>query len=304
MGCTTPRAIYFGSPGYLTTIDYPREGIIADRTRSIAEFALDAGGERATFMPGGRRRYTLVWDALTSTSWYTLWGYYHGHNGQGPFVIINPGTINFLTVNQSSGTSETNDTSGFTVAGTGGVIASQTTTVYQGLRALSWTFGTATPGVSTLTLNTPSTDWTGIPVYPALTYSFSVQIKQYAVGAVTLTAEILWYKADGTASTTPSSSGASLASSGAWQQLYVSAAAPADAAFALCRVEATSASIALNESVALDAFQFEISAAPTIWTPGSGILPVVMVTLTGDHQMYRSSTNRLGPTLVLQEVGG
>lgn len=300
--CTPPGSIYFGAPGGLITIEWPRGGIVRTRPQMLAPFELDGGGIRIAHMAGaGKIKYMLTWEALAWTEFTKIWAYEQGHNGIGPWVILDPRAVNLLTVNQSGTTSELNATTGFTVAGTGGALSSNTT-FERGPRALRWTFGTATPGTSTVTLNTPSSDWTGVPVRTSTAYSFSMRFITAAGTSVTCTAEILWYTAAGAAIST--SSGAATASGGAWATLSVSDTSPGTAAFALCRVEATSATIGVGDAVNFDKMQFEQAAAPTTWVPGVGLLPVDILGFAPEHHLYATGTNRVNnPVLTLQEVG-
>lgn len=307
-GCVPPGSIYFGKPGALVTIPWPRTGIQRTRPRNVNTFGLDSGGTRVGKMIGGTIQYVIGWEALLWPDFEELWRYEQGHNGLPPWVLLDPRVVNLLTTNQSGATSEVNDIDDFTLVGVGGTITSDAVTTERGYRALMWLFDTATPGVSTVTLTSPSPEWTGVPVRASTGYTFIGRMKLSAGTAVEITPEILWYTSAGVYIST--SSGVAVTSGAGWATLFVDGTSPANAAFALCRLEATSATIAIGDAVNFDELMFGLSTqidsgswVYTDWIAGVGIQPVDIVTLTPDVHHYATSTTRVNsPTLTLQEV--
>lgn len=294
--------LYFGRPGALQVIPDTRAGREITRVRRRSRFDLGSGGVRTATIVGGKRTVSLNWQALDAATWAYLESFDQGHQGQGPFVYLDPSRRNMLTDNQSAATSVTNDASNFTVTGSGGTIASEATIVKRGPRSLRWNFATATPASAILSLSAPSLDFPGIPV-AVRAHSFCVQA-QAVVGPVTLQAQIQWLDKAGGALTTATGSAVAVAV-GSWTPVkVVNALAPAGAAFALCSVVATPATIAAGESVILDELQLvEGADADATWSPGTGVLPVDVVSLS-ETPPFAYTQYREGPTLVLQEVGG
>jgi hypothetical protein len=267
-------------------------------------FQLGDGGMRSDRQMNAKRQYTLTWDSLLYDDWTTLWAYEQGHNGVGPWTMLDPNIVNMLSVNQSGATSQLNDTSGFTVTGTGSTIASSSDVVRRGPRSLKWTFATGTPGTSTLTLDSPSTMWYGTPVHIGDSYAFSVQLRGAGSDPVLdVTPQLAWCTNTGTVIST--SSGATVTTgSGAWAQAYVVDIAPATSAFALCKLDVTSATVSGGSILYADEFQLEVGTVPSDWQPGVGVYPVSIVSLQPDQHMYRTGLSRVSqPALILQEVG-
>lgn len=105
--------IWFGRPGDPIQLEHPRGGVRLTRDRPSAVFRTGSGGARVGQAIGGKREYQLNWQRLWYETYAALEGYYHGHEGPGPFALHDPGRPNWLTVNQSGATSQTNDPTGF-----------------------------------------------------------------------------------------------------------------------------------------------------------------------------------------------
>lgn len=291
--------VYFGRPGAQISIPDPRGGVQSTRGRPTSKFETGNGGMRASRLLDGRRQYTLNWQQLWYETYAQIEGFYHGHEGPGPFALHDPGRINLLTVNQSSATSHRNDTNGFTVAGSGCNISSSATGYHRGPRALQWNFTFAVSG--SVTLDTPTAVWPGIPCISGQALCFSA----YGIGwgstdpTVTAAARLTWYNSAGTVLSTSTGSTIST-TAGAWQQFYVTASPPAGAVYVRCSVAVTGtlAGAALH----LDEFQLEVGSLPTAWRPGTGVFPVSVMSLT-EQWPWAASDYRQNPILVLQEVG-
>lgn len=298
----TDDALYFGRPGVLVTLPEPKGGREITRLRRRSRFDLGSGGVRTATIVGGKRQFTLNWNNLDYATFATLEAFDQGLQGQGPFVYLDPSRRNMLTENQSGATSVTNDSSNFTVAGSGGRLTSSTT-AKRGPRSLRWNFDFSNPpDGATLTLDSPSVDFPGIPV-AIRPYSFGFQ-SQAVGGAITLTARLTWLDSSGVALSTVTGSPVSVPV-GVWTPVKViNQAPPAGAAYCNASVTASAGTIAAGESVRLDELQLvegvDVDAA---WAPGTGVLPVDVVSLS-ESPPWGFTQYRAGPVLVLQEVGG
>jgi len=323
MGSHPPRNVYFGLPGFLEVIEWPRSGIQADRTRPVSTYPLASGGVRVQKLLGGKRRYTLQWDALSYEEFCRIYEYAQGHNGVGPFALLDPRQRNILTVNQSSATSESNDINGFTLdIGTCVTVglSSDADVYHRGPRSLLLDLTscpvTGAPAATpvTVTLDTPTTDFVGSPVVSGWCYTFSFWTYGGGVyGVMTVTPQILWYDSDdayiSTSSGTPTNT-----VHNSWLQMYVTATAPGNAAYCLCRVSVDQTTIVDGSSINFDEFQLEVCtcgeddcdclSTPSDWRPGTGIPGVSVISFEPDIHIYLTDDNKMEATLILQEVGG
>jgi hypothetical protein len=111
----------------------------------------------------------------------------------------------------------------------------------------------------------------GIPVTPAATYSVLCYAKA-SVASLQLQTNILWFKSDGTASTTPRTSGTltALVTTAFTAVLLNAATSPADAAFAAVEIvwqHTTTTTVGMYVNVDNIVFSRSTQAA---WGPGSG----------------------------------
>ena len=290
-------AIYFGPAGSLRKIFDPTGGMLVTRDISTSVFVTGAGGVRTAKALNGMRQYTLDYAALGRKNFEYLSAFQQGHMGPGPFVLLDPGRRNLLTVNQSSSTSQTNDTRDFTVSGTGGTISSDASLATSFPRSLKWSFATTTPGSASLLLDKPSSIWPGIPVTNRQ-YAFACN----AIGGpVTVALTIKWMDLAG--ATLATSTGTAVATStSAWTPLLVTALPPANAVWAQCGLAPTLATIAAGESVNFTAFQFVEGSQPDAnWAPGTGVYPVQVMSIPEQYG-FAEPGMLVSPTLVLQEV--
>lgn len=297
---TADVTIYFGRPGSLVTLPHPRSGVQGTRERPTFVYRTGGGGARVSKVVGGRRRYTLNWDTLDLDTFSTLLGFDQGHEGPGPFALLDPGQRNMLTVNQSSATSETNDADNFTVSGSGYTLASETTTYRRGPRSLKIAIAYASQS-GTVTLDAPTPDWYGVPVASSRAMVFSY----YAKGSgsdpiVTLTPKLTWYSAAGVSLST-SSGTATPTASASWTQMYVTASPPASAAYVQASVAASGGTISASANLYLDQLQLEEGSAPGTWRPGTAVMPVQVISVVDKWPFYQIAY-RDGPVMVLQEV--
>lgn len=268
--------LYFGRPGLLAAIRSPKGSVSATRQRRIATFELGVGGTAVDQMVGGARTYVIEYEQLTRADWAILEAFAQGHEGPGPFALLDPGQRNMLPVNMSGATSDTNGTDNFSIAGSGCTIASSSTYTDAGPRTLAWTFSNGSPGASAaLTPDWPSSVFPyGVPAVVGRSLTFSAYVRGGGTDAIVTYTPQLIYR-DITGAVLSTTSGTPVASaSGAFAQMFVTAVAPASTAYADWKIAYTSGVSAgaigywrrflLNEGTTPDA----------TWTPGTGVWPV------------------------------
>lgn len=297
---TADVTIYFGTPGGLASLPQPRGGVRAPRLRPTYSFATGGGGTRVSKVVGGRRQYALNWESLDLDTFSTLLEYDQGHRGSGPFALLDPGQRNMLTVNQSAATSETNDADNFTVSGSGYTLTSESATYRRGPRSLKVTaaFGAQ---AGTVTLDAPSTTWYGVPVVASRALVFSYYARGGGADAVvTLTPQLTWYSAAG--ATLSTTSGTPTATTSAdWAQMYATATPPASAAYVQPSVITSAGTVSAGAVIYLDQLQLEEGSTPGTWRPGTGVMPVQVLSVVDQWPFFHPEL-RDGPVMVLQEV--
>lgn len=113
----TDTRLYLGRPGALAAIRSPRGTLEATRQRRTSVFELGVGGAAVDQMIGGARTYTINYEQLTYADFTTLQAYVDGHEGPGPFVLLDPGQRNMLPANVAAATSVTNSPGGLPCVG-------------------------------------------------------------------------------------------------------------------------------------------------------------------------------------------
>jgi hypothetical protein len=289
--------VYFGRPGLLRKLYDPTGGILATRELASSVFQTGSGGARVQRALNGVRQYSLNYGALGRTNFDWLNNFQQGHMGPGPFVLLDPGRRNLLTVNQSSATSAIGGINDFTVSGAGGAIASDATQTVLLPNTLKWSFATTTPATALLTLAKPSTVWPGIPVLSPRTYTFWFSCLG---GPINVVAQIVWYNlAGGVVSTTSSSAVTSSVTD--WTRVSVSASPPSTALWATVQVAPVVATITSGESLYFNNFSFGEATAPEPWAGGTGVYPVMLLGMPEKYG-FAEPGMLVSPTLVLQEV--
>lgn len=300
-------SIYFGLPGQLTTLPHPRGGVDTTRVRPRQQFPLGNGEQRTRSTRSGSRQFDLSYDALDFDTHTKLLAFDQGHMGPGPFVFLDPGERNMLTDNQSASTAVTNDATNFTVAGSGAVIASSTALVLPypdtpRALALSFNFTSPASGAVSVTLDAPYAGWPGIPVVASRSLCFSCQIRGGGTDAIaTFRLDLRWY--DATEQFISTSSGTPVASaSGAWAGMTCVAAAPANAAFVLPRIQYITGASA-GSIMYFARFQLEEGVTVGTWRPGTGVYPVTVVGYVDKWPWLYSTEVRTQPTFTLRQDG-
>ena len=294
----TTGEIYFGRPGALITLPHPRDGVQLTYDRPTAVFRTGTGGARGGRTLGGKRQFTLNWAQLWYETYADIEAFHQGHEGPGPFVIHDPARVNWLMVNQSGATSQSNDTSNFTVAGSGVNLSSSSSAYRRGPRSLRTNFTYAVSGA--VVLDSSAQEWPGIPVIAGQAVVFSCYAQGAGADAImSVTPQLQWYDDDGTLLSISAGTPLTTAA-GSFQVVSVTATPPASAVYVLCRLLITGSSI--GSVLYLDEFQLERGSSPTSWRPGTGVFPV-MVSSLSEVWPWQAGDDRTGPVLVLQETG-
>lgn len=288
---------WLGRPGtVLTALPHPGRGIDATLRIESQVKATIGGGQTVDRAPTGRRTYELDWRSLSPEQHSIVEEFQLGAKGPGPHVLLDPWRRNHLTTAQSSATSSTNNTTGFSPSASE-TLASVTAPVRRGPRALAWTIpSSSTAGILTLTPPNGLTAW---PTPALAVWTFTAWLRGDGTDPiVTAGSDIVWL--DSAGATLSTSTGATIAtSSGAYAQISQTATAPANAVNFQLRIRVTPASIATSTIVYLDQPQLDLYNGVRAWVLGTGV-PLVSVTEAGTS--YRKPIKR-GASLTLAEVG-
>jgi hypothetical protein len=141
----TDTRMYLGRPGAPAAIRNPRGVVESTRVRRTATFELGTGGVAVDQMVGGARTWTINYEQLTREDFATLQAFLDGHEGPGPFTLLDPAMRNMLPANISGATSVTNDVAGVRPVG-GFVVRSLDDDFNRAPAASAW--NTATTGQS------------------------------------------------------------------------------------------------------------------------------------------------------------
>lgn len=279
--------VYFGRPGALLKLPYPRDGMDKPFDRLVYDFVTGSGQHQVSSLAGGSRLRTLKWRGLHVDNYAILERFWTGASGHGPYVLIDPSDRNLLLPNQAGATSLFNDTTGWeTTTGLAneGTLSSNgaggTTqhTPYNS-RNLRWMF-TVTPATYVaLRPTSPYRNWVGFPVVPGLPYSFSAWLRPDGVvdSSIMVAAKIQWYDAVGT--WLSESSGGDFTMTG-WQRFSVTANAPGNAIYGRPIFVATGATITVGSSIYVDEPMLEQDNVVNDWAPGTGLRPVEITSLS------------------------
>lgn len=294
--------LYFGRPGNLAALRSPKGTVSANRQRRISTFELGVGGTSVDQMVGGARTYVISYEQLTRADWNTLEAYAQGHEGPGPFALLNPGERNRLPANMSGATSVTNNTDNFSIAGSGCTIASSDTYADAGPRSLAWTFANGSPGASAaLTPDWPSSVFPhGVPAVVGQSVCFSCHVRGGGTDAIVTYTPQLIYR-DITGAVLSTTFGSSVASaSGAFAQMFVTAVAPASTVYADWKVNYTSG-VSAGSIGYFRRFMLNEGTTPDVaWAPGTGVWPVRFGELP-DAWPFLSPELRERPSVALLE---
>lgn len=273
--------IWFGRPGQLFSIPHPKGEFSAQRNRMYDIFEPGAGGARVDQMVGGARTYEIPWAGLDRATFARLQAFAEGHEGVGPFALLDPGQRNMLPVNMSGATSQTNDVTNFAVAGSGCVIGSSSLYTDAGPRSLRWTFNYAAPGTgAALTPVWPSSVFRfGVPVVSGRALCFSAYVRGGGTDQiVTYTPQLIWRDVTGALLST--TSGTPVASDNVdFIRMFATGTPPANTVYVDWKIQYTSGASAGSIGFWRRFLLNEGSTPDTTWTPGTGVWPVKVVGL-------------------------
>lgn len=293
------NSIWFGRAGSLRKLWDPTGGVLATRERETSVFTNKSGGVRTIKALEGARQFSLNYGALGRASFEYINQFVQGHMGPGPFVLIDPGRRNMLTVNQSAATSQTGDTRGFVANASGSSLASADST-WGGLpKVLTWSFATSAPSSPTLLLSKPSnvTGWLGIPVLNrAHTFWCTV-----VGGPIDVQLRLDWYNAAGLMS---SSTGTTVTTSTTLPKRVAvqNVIPPAGALWVQCYVAPISGTVVAGESLSFLNFMLQEGDQPDgSWVGGTGVYPVTVLGMPEKYG-FAEPGMLVSPTLTLQEV--
>lgn len=276
--------VYFGRPGSLVTLPWPRGEVDKQYVRPVFDFETGAGEHRVSSMVNGSREHSLSWNALHVDNYALLEQFWTGMNGPGPWVFIDPSQTNMLMPNQASACNAFRDNRGFTVS-----LGSLMPNAVSGdihrtgaTRNAEWWFSSA-PGATTPTLSfsPPHRSWFGFPVVPGLDYMFSAWIKTSTASSdadITIAIKLGWLNAAGGSITELSGGDSSVQT--VWQQRSIGGVAPVGTAYAKPTFVITGSTVASGGRVLLDELMFEQDSVVNPWAPGTGLRPVDILNLT------------------------
>lgn len=290
---TTVPIYWLGRPGDLVQIRMPQEDYDRTPDANVVRHDLIAGQavDRSFFE---QRTWQVAYDMLSYSSQLLVEQIRTRQRGLGPYVLIDPQTVNFLTSNQSSGTDAWLTTAGFSVTGTGETLGSSTTaTPVRGSRTLSWNLPISVTGsgggVMSLTTVYSSSGWATPPTQG---WTFTGQIQGGGGDPiVTVTPRLAWLDING--NVLSNSSGTPIATaSGTWTPFVVTGTAPANAVYVVPRFSVTANTVSSSVILYFDEMQLDMridSRGPRAWDPGQG-QPRVSIMTT------KQSVSRIGKT--------
>ena len=299
-------AVYFGRPGDLVQLPWPKNDIEKSLLRQSFDFITGGGNHVVSTLVGGARTYGVHWNALHVDNYRLLSQFWTGEMGNGPWVFIDPSVPNLLQANQAAAGYVTYDTTGFATntgaTNEGTLFVNSTATFLHRTgtkRSLQWQFTTSPISAPTLILGAPFRNWFGIPVVPGLSYAWSGWLRPDGTidTAITASLRIRWLDSAGAQLSESSGTVTSLSS---FAQLSVIATAPAGAVYARLVVVVDGTTVTTGGSLYLDELLFEQDTVVNAWAPGTGCKPVEILGLP--DMVGFEARMRKGIDLVLQEL--
>jgi len=276
--------VYFGRPGALVTMPYPRGDMDRSYERLTSDFVAGSGQHMVSSMVDGSRAYTVNWEVLHADTYARVEQYWLGMNGPGPFVFIDPSAPNLLPPNVASATNLRMDTTHLiTSGGSNGTVSSNSvaTNIHRtgGTRSIRWLWSVTAATTPTLGVQPLYRSWFAHPVAPSLPYTFSSWLKPDGVVDTSITVAMVleWQDITGTIIGSQISSGATAVT--AWQRLSVSGTSPSNAAYVRPLWVVTGSSVTTGGSLYIDEPLLEQDSVLNTWAPGTGIRPVEIVGL-------------------------
>jgi hypothetical protein len=271
----TVPTYWLGRPGDLVAVRMPDENYDRAVTDHSAAHQL-LSGVAVDHTPYEQRAWTLSYDFVSYDTFVLIEQIRTRQRGLGPYVWIDPHTVNFLTPNQSSGTDAWLTTDGFYATGSGETLASSTdVTPVRGQRSLLWTVSptvTGAGGGGVLCLTTPygPSGWATPPSQP---WTLNGRIQGGGVDpAVTVTPRFLFLDANG--AVVGSAVGTSVVTAaGTWSNWIVTGTATASTVWVLPQHIITPSSVSGTVKLYFDEMQLDMrvdARGPRNWQPGQG----------------------------------
>lgn len=299
--------LYFGAPGKLQTLPWPKSGIDKAYERQTYDFLTGGGLHQVSSLTVGSRPFKISWDTLHVDTFALLDQYRTGANGPGPWVLIDPSAPNLLPTNVASSTAQQSNSSDLVLptatAGQGTVSSNRSATQYihrsNGWASIQWKFSSAPDSVAVLTPQPQFRNWFGHPVAPNLSYAFSswVTVDGTVETNATVSMRLGWLDASG--AQLSESAGTSTAVTG-WTRLSVIATAPSNAVYVEPRWRLDGTTMATGGSLFIDEAILEQDTVVNSWAVGTGIRPVEIVAL-GEGVPF-DVRFRTGTAMTLQEL--
>lgn len=296
--------VYFGRPGALTKLPWPRGGVDRPFEKLVSDFVTGSGHHLVTSTPAGARQYTLNWNALHADNYDLLAQYWYGAMGLGPWALVDPSTSNMLLPNQASATNHLYDTTGFKtsdgLAASGTLLSGTALTQRTGAtRSLQWSFPVAAGTTPILLLNSPYRNWYGYPVAQGLSYAWSFYAAPDGTvdTSITVSARLRWLDASGGFISEASSANTAVTT---WTRLSATGTPPSNAVYAQPAVLITGSSVTTGASLFVDSMLFEQDSIVNPWVSGSGMRAVDILSLT--DTVAFDAKFRAPITMVLREL--
>lgn len=278
--------LYFGAPGKLQTLPWPKGGIDKAYERQTFDFTTGSGMHQVSSLTVGSRPFNISWDTLHLDTFSLIDQYRVGANGPGPWVLLDPSAPNLLPTNVSSATGQQGSATDWILptAGAGqGAISSNKVSTYihrtAGWSSAEWKFASAPDAVAVLIAQAQFRNWFGHPVLPGLSYAFSswMRVDGTVETSATVSMRLGWL--DSTGAQLSESAGTATAVAG-WTRLSVVATAPAGAVYVEPRWRLDGTTMATGGSLFIDEPILEQDSVVNPWAVGTGIRPVEIVGLT------------------------
>lgn len=298
-------SVYFGRPGSLVTMPWPRGDMDKPYERQTFDFLTGSGQHAVSALASGSRPFAVNWSALHVDTFALIEQYWTGNMGTGPWAFIDPSMPNMLLPNQSSAGSTFYDARHWaTVTGAaneGAVSANSTATFIHRTgapRSIRWLFAVSAATVPVLRFSAPYRSWFGIPAVAGLPYSFSTWLRADGTvdSSITTGLRLRWIDAAGVEVPSEASNGNSAVTT-TWVRQSVTGTAPAGTAYVEPRFVVTGSSVTTGGSLYIDEPLLEQDSVVNSWAPGTGVRPVEILglpdTVPFDARMRRGLTMQL-----------
>jgi hypothetical protein len=200
----------------------------------------------------------------------------------GPWRLLDAHQRNFLTVNQSTGTDDLLDTTGFRA--TSGTITSSTTQFRSGTNALKWVVSSglaAGNGVWTgsSSVSSPVAASDDVPVLASTPYTFSFYVR-HSTGTVQLRTSLNWFTAAGVTISTDTGTSTSSSTANFNTRITGTATSPATAGYCRPEMEIGTGTPSASMDIYFDEVMFGQTSTVENFVVGYGV-PIVAATELG-----------------------